>query len=422
MKNRIPIANCIDKLKFVLILFLLFAVSFEGISGEKEEIKRLEKEALNAKGDTLYSIKADLSRLYYRYDPQKTMDFAKEVLEYGIAEDKADLIEKAYVRIAIANYVFGKLDSAVYYSEKAILINETTANSEELEYALNLNSLIYSRKGDYLKAIEYGERTLTIRRERNDTVGVAGSLGNIAITYQKIGDYNKSAEYIYESLKIFESLKDTISVVGRMRSLFDLKIRLKLDQDALAILREAISLTKKVEYPLMLAELYSELSHYHRKDNALDSAIHYEDLAFGIYFKHKSILNIATSYLNYAKIYEKMQSLKEARPYYYKAKKLYEENSQIPNLNILLENLGLNYFESNMIDSAKYCFHTAYSSAKDIGQARVVQYTSRDLYGLYKSIKNYDKALMYHEVYTKYNDSLIGIESKQKISELDIQI
>ncbi len=414
--------NSINYLQKVLlaVLILLFT-SIKIYANEKTEIKRLEKEIEIAEGEHLYELKADLSRLYYRYDANKTYSLAKEVLSYAKPEHNSDLEEKAYVRIAIWHYLSGNSDSTLYYCDKALKTNELTNNIEEKEYALNLTSLLYNSIGNYQKAIEYGEQVLKLRRNRNDTIGVAGSLGNLAFTYKNVGNYEKTAEYLYESLDIFEKIGDTISIVGRLQSLYYLKERLKLQQDAFEVLTKAIGLSKKINYPMQLAELYSNLSGYYLNINEYDSALIYEQLALDMFIDLDIERSCAASYLQFANIYDKMGKYKKARSYYYKAMGIYKPMQAVPKLNILYENFGLNFSAENMNDSAEYYFLKAYNSAKKINQARVVQYTAKDLRTFYKKINNYKKSLEYFEIYTHYSDSISGGITKKQIAELDVK-
>ncbi len=394
-------------------------VNYIGISQNSAKIENLKAEIQASKGDKKYKYKSELARLYYRSKPHKTYSLGKEILNYALNNTNHSLEEKAYVRMGIGVYLLGKVDSAIYYCEKALNLNKITSNSEEKEFALNLISLANNRLGNYDDAISFGNEALQLRREKNDSMGIAASLGNLAPIYQNTGQYDKAAEYIYEAIEIYEAKMDTIGIVGRLLTMVQLMNRSGNDENEKEVISRALDLVGQTEFSFLKADVLSTMANYFITKEIYDSALIYENKALDIYKQMNNPESIATSYSNLARIHQGQNNFKLARLYYHKSIQIYNSSNLIPKINVAYESLGSNFLQTGILDSAEYYLLKAYNSGKTINQARIVQIASRDLYTLYKLKNNSKKALQYHEVFTHYQDSLAGVKSKERIAELE---
>jgi len=305
-------------LVFLLVSFLLF-------SQNKTEIENLEQQIASLSGKEKYEAICDLSRLYYRSQPQKTYALALEVLNYANKNDNPDLKEKAYVRMGIGVYLAGKTDSAIYYSRKALEFNPETQDAEEKEFAMNLLSLAYDKKGVFDQSIEYGETVLELRRERNDTTGVAAVLSNLAKIYMNTGQYEKSAACIDESITIYEAKKDTIGIAGRLLTMVQLMNRSGSDANEKATIQRALELINKVDYPFLKADILSTMANYFISVREYDSAFFYEQMALDYYERVSHQHSIALSYGNLARIEEGRNNDSKARHFFRKEMEIFQK-------------------------------------------------------------------------------------------------
>ncbi len=403
--------------RLLTLIFLLLSTLL--FSQNKTEIENLEEKIASLSGKEKYEALCDLSRLYYRSQPQKTYNLALEVLNYANKNDEPGLKEKAYVRMGIGVYLAGKTDSAIYYSRKALGFNPETRDAEEKEFAMNLLSLAYDQKGVFDKSIEYGEKVLELRRERHDTTGVAAVLGNLATIYMNTGQYEKCAACIDESISIYEAQKDTIGVAGRLLTMVQLMNRSGSDENEKATIQRALGLINKVDYPFMKADILSTMATYFISAREFDSAFFYERMALDYYEKVRHQHSIALSYGNLARIEEGRGNNVNARHFFRKEMEIFEKLNLEPQLNIVRINLGLNYLQNNLPDSAEVLLFAGYHSAKKIKQAQIIQHASKYLSILFKQKQLFEEALHYHEIYAHYQDSLAGVSSKSALAELE---
>ncbi|WP_041779193.1 histidine kinase dimerization/phosphoacceptor domain -containing protein [Belliella baltica] len=124
-------------------------------------------------------------------------------------QDRANQYE-----IAMLDYKFGKyhyhntsMDSAEYFSQKALQYFKSKDLGEETGMVLNQMGNIAFTQEDYKKAVDYYEQTAKYIKNEN-TESYAGFLFNIGYALNKEKAYSKALEYINKSLEIRKNLKN----------------------------------------------------------------------------------------------------------------------------------------------------------------------------------------------------------------------
>ena len=114
---------------------------------------------------------------------------AKDSLNIGVALAKAG-----------ATYFFqSQLDSAIRDAEGSLLYLQYQSPSDYAT-ALNLISYIFSKRNQYLKAIQYHIRALEIRKKLGNDNDIAKSYNSLGDFYVMQGNMAKAIEYYYASL------------------------------------------------------------------------------------------------------------------------------------------------------------------------------------------------------------------------------
>ncbi len=222
--------------------------------------------------------------------PEEAMELYREALKLRRrteATDRSGLIEPLS---GIGNVfsALGQYDSALVYTEKALMIIQETGRSGTVEEAALTNSLGYRMDylGRYKEAYAIYQRSLAQRRRliANGIKGVDLTvvLGNLGYVCDELGDYPQALLYHDSCLVLEERLYGrqhtataaTINNIGRVRS------RMGDDEGALANYREAMDIQLALLGPDHFAvgishnNIASKLDDLRRRDEALP---HYEN-------------------------------------------------------------------------------------------------------------------------------------------------
>ncbi len=107
-----------------------------------------------------------------------------------------------YNNVAICYGAVGKLDSARYFVEKAIVAAEVAQNFVSLANAHFILGTIYSDAGEDKLAIEQYEKALPYRAKVGDPVFMVSDLYTLSALYEKTGSYSKGLKTGLEALGI----------------------------------------------------------------------------------------------------------------------------------------------------------------------------------------------------------------------------
>jgi hypothetical protein len=408
-------------LKIVLVFIFLFLLDNPLYPQSRHQIDSLLKVLPGLDDEAAGQVKMDLARLYYMSRPDSTVLLSEEVLAYAEQNGNPVLKEKALVRLAIGSYVLGQLDTAIALATMASEMNNETLDTNELEFAYNLLSVIYKRKDDLPKALEYGYMTLDIRRQRGDSLSIAASLGNMSAVLMAVGDFEKATDFAYEAITIYEAKHDTIGIVGRLITLVHLMNRSGNDEHEYETLYRGLQLMENIDFPYMKADLIGSLSIYFISQNQWDSALFYEQKALDFYQKINNPESVGQSYSSLGSIYKQLGNNKLASSYYHKSIDLFRDNNYLSLLYEQYETIGRFHLDNNRLDSAEFYFQKAIDASMEKGQMQTVKYASKGLYLVYKKMGNSAAALKQLERYAHLNDSLSGEASRKKLLEFEVR-
>jgi len=214
-------------LKKLLVILIILTVSFQGVCQQETTVDSLLKmgnrkvelgrisEAVelfirarkvsdkNNNETEYFEASVSLANLYTLYS--RTAE-AKEIFAEINPKDLygAELNCQYYHRKAFFFNQTGKLDSAIYYSEKALdLANENNLKSAK-GTVLNELSNIYLRLGDYEKALEFADSSCELYEDQPRYY--ANAYFNKAVVFHKMENYDSSIVLLKDNLN---NIKDT---------------------------------------------------------------------------------------------------------------------------------------------------------------------------------------------------------------------
>ncbi|NQU84460.1 MAG: tetratricopeptide repeat-containing sensor histidine kinase [Mariniphaga sp.] len=263
------------------------------------------------------------------------------------------------------------------FSEAIVTLNKALELAEIDEYrpyvgwvCISIGNA-YEGLFSYQKAIYYYQRASQVLEETNITEGIALSASNIGNCYQELNELDKAEGYLNKGLQFRDSINDFVNWGYIKMYLAEIKINrgyyyearaeLKILEDfisknietsidanqileaqhllstifwftsdcegylnnkdeAVANLAKGISLSKKMNNFLNLANFYNLIGNIYLGEKEYDQALSFADSALALATNERSFIEEANSYLLYSNIYEESNNPNQAIQYYKKFK------------------------------------------------------------------------------------------------------
>lgn len=197
----------------------------------------------------------------------------------------------------------------------------------------------------------------------------------------KYRDFDKAFNYYQKGLNILEKQSDK-SGIDPTYDNYGVLLGMKKQWDsALYYHEKSLKIKKQLNDSTGIPFGYSHLANVYLNQNKFNKALIYLDSALVIRQKRQDIYGITDTYLYYGDLYFVKGDYEEAISYFEKGYKLALNNSYFP-----LKKYAIEYL-----------------------------YKSND------SLQNYKEALRYNLKYNTLKDSMLNVETNNKISELEIQ-
>ncbi len=264
------------------------------------------------------------------------------------------------------------------------------------------------------------EDNLEMAKNIGYKLGEAKALNRLSIIHYLLGDYDKSTEYNIQAIKIFEGEKkyeDLADAYGELGYQMKRRDLIKADEYMQKALQ--ISESHKID-KVILAKLYDNYGVIKELEGKIDSALIFYNKSFKIKQQLKDTVGIPFSLNKIANAKALQRKFNEAYFYLRISDKYREKETsdygRADNLTYRADFLSM----ENKIDSAIVIYDSALDLSLKNGYTFLVLYIYQQLSDLLSKKQDFYNALQYFKKYTTYKDSLLNIETNQKIAELEI--
>lgn len=279
---------------------------------------------------------------------------------------------------AVYFYFIGDYDSALIILDEKVIENLHAGNKQEYANILNLQSYIFTKKGNYIEALENRYEVLNIRIELGDE-------NEIAKSYNALGDFYKQQRNYYKALnnyiKSYETSKKSSNLKG-----------------------EGISLSN-------IAEIYFGLTQY-------EKSLEYHLKAIEVKNKIRSNKEIGISYKGLGKVYSTLQQYDSALFYFVKALSIFEKTANKPLYGENIFEIGTAKYHQKQYDSAEYYFSISEQVGNEIGNNDLLLKTYNAQSKLFLTINEAEKLKYSYNNYIQLADSLKITKNLSNILEL----
>ena len=288
-------------------------------------------------------------------------------------EDTARL--DAIYHFAWQKHLFTNPDSAYFFAEQmlsfAVEKNERIYESD----ALRLIGVTYLIKGVYVEASDYYHQALNIRVELGDQKRIAASLNDIAGVYQNQGDLETALDYYRKSLAIFTEIQDKSG----------------------------------------LARCYNNIASVYDSQGQKDSLLIYFNRSYELNLELEKTMGAAINLMNIGSVYMSQEVYDTAIIYGEKAHQMMLETERKEGIANSLNFLGSVYFNQSKIKEGVPYFEKALDLSKEVGSVLEERQSTFFLHKSYKTLGNYQKALLMHERHVVLVDSMRNKDAANEV-------
>lgn len=330
------------------------------------------------------------------------------------------------------NYLF-TLNTYAYYHWSSspdsviLLSNKGYALSEKANYRFGIITALtnlgtgYFEKGDYFEAIRIEKEGVDRATKLGDPVSVAVLYQNMSMAYTGLGKYADAMEVTLKALAIAEKNSD-------LRKVGDNYINLALifaDQgnfdEAFKYFEKCIELNKQLKDEDQLIWIYLNMGFIHAERKNYDQAESFFNESIDLSQKLGSWAGLSNGKSALGSLLVSINKPNQALNHFLEAKKIQEGIGNKADMGNLLYNMALCYSALGQYDAALFNAEESFNLAIETANLSMKRDAQSVLSDIYKKQHQFEKALMHHELFKAYSDSLTNEASDNKVVRLEEQ-
>ncbi|MDP5229947.1 MAG: tetratricopeptide repeat protein [Cellulophaga sp.] len=232
-----------------LLIFFLALISFFTIDAQQKVLDSLYTVSKEQKGKPLVLTFNEISWHYRNIQVDSALLYARKALNEAKDENDKSLKASVYNSIASAHQAFGVYDSANYYHQKSLSINNLLGDSTAIANTFNNLGIVNDELGNFETSLQYYFKALKLyENQKKDSDLVPMVLSNIGIVYKKQGEYYKVLDYYQQALASYKKSNNLFGITVTTGNIGSVLLRLKKFNETITHSENALEGYKKLGY------------------------------------------------------------------------------------------------------------------------------------------------------------------------------
>lgn len=309
-------------------------------------------------------------------------------------------------------------DSAIVYSEKAILLaHQLSFKTGEAE-ALTLKGQALAFAGDFKKALSIHFESLKIRQVIGDSSGLAQGYNSIGGCYYDQGNLSEGMSYYLKAMRIYEGIKDEAKVAIILNNMGRIYEDMKQYDKSLECHFKALEMRKKIGDKYRIGASLTNIGNVYFYKEDYKTSLEYHLAALNIREESQDKRGLAISNLNVGNIFSVLKDYPKAISHLEKALKIGEEIKAKDQIAAATNGLGETYRKlKNYTKAIKYS-ELSFKFAEESGSKKDMKWALLNLSDTYNEAGDPAKAFGYYKQAVVLKDSILNEESAKQINEL----
>jgi len=356
----------------------------------------------------------DIAQHYRQLDMDSALSYSKKALAASFKLKNKKWVVKSYITLGITFGYMGNFEQAIDCFLKANLLTPPT---ERMSIGENYNRLGMCYKGmtEYEKAENSFHQYLNIALQEKDTLNIIQAHLNLGVLFGIQGKTSSALNNFNESLKLAELRNDSMNIANVQHNFSNLYIMVKEYQKALEYGLSALAIIKQTDQNITIIQLENTVGSAYTEMNKSDSALLHLRKGEILAQKIKLDDELYRIYTNMGIVFTRINEPDSAL-YYFNKSLAINDLYQDPSGSVYnYSNMAELYSRLNQPDETVFYAEKAMAIAEDLGILPVISANASSLYDAYKKKGDYAKALHYHEMFKKYEDSVRSENSLRAI-------
>lgn len=326
------------------------------------------------------------------------------------------------------NFLSNDIEKAMFYAKKELELAKKNDNKKEIAQANSDIGNVFNRMASFDSTLHYYNIALKIRQSLNDKIKSAGIYSNIATVYTRQSKFKEALDLNFKSLKLYEQIGDSANQANILGNIGILYYNLEQNKSANEFFIKGLRIARLCHKQLIEANILIELGGIkfeqgvkndiivNRKE--LDSALLYFENANTILTEYNAIYNLAVVNNNIGRIYVQLKDYEKATQYYNQGL-IYRQQMNDD------YGIGLSYLNLGKISKLKKLYPNSidfYKKAATIFLEIKSYVDLKQVYGemsvAYEDMKDYHNAMIFHQLYAQYSDSVYTSENAKQMAEM----
>ncbi|MBN2272772.1 MAG: tetratricopeptide repeat protein [Bacteroidales bacterium] len=375
-------------MRWFFITVVLFGFLLQGSAADRHDVSQLHKKLKTVSNESeKISIQLELSEKLEADSTHAALRYALTAKELAEKSSNEVYLAFALVKAGNALLMLNEFGESKVTLEKSLNILKKLIAKEPNRSDVNTNlaqayyglALADYYLGQYEQSVIYYQDALRKYTAFNDQQTIANIYQNMGLVHSDLGNFDLSLEYYFTSLDINKKLNNKTNIAG---------------------------LTQNIG-----------LFYLHNKD--YEKATSYINESLETYKEIDDKEGIASSFSNIGLIFQEEGEYARALEYFKDAYNTFAEIGYIPGIITTIHNIGTAYSDLEQYRTALSYYQRSLKMADSIGFTDMMLTNYEAISNMYARSNDYKKALEYQTAYYHLKDSVLSVDSRNKIAELE---
>ncbi|MEM6515156.1 MAG: tetratricopeptide repeat protein [Bacteroidota bacterium] len=277
--------------------------------------------------------------------------------------------------------------------------------------------IVYRDLGKYQEALELS-KTAVIAKE---TLVRASALINVGVCHRNLANYDEAISNYLKALKIYEAINNERQMAVNYNAIGLVYSYNSMGKKALQYHKKAKDIFSKLDNKKGLSEVYNNIAIIYANDGRLEQALNNFQYSLEIETELGDKKGMAESVNNVGAVYYYMNEIDSALVYFERSVSIEKSIGNKAGVAASYNNIADVLLESNRLQAAKTFIDSAMYFSEDSKVAVDIE-TALFNYSKYFELNNNNKqALAYYKRMSLFRDSILNLETNQKIAQLEIE-
>lgn len=268
----------------------------------------------------------DQAQKYLYNNPKQASYYAAQASALFPEDEPSEVRAQAMILYCQAEQLLGNFDLSIknlYDTQKYI----HPTNKKQMAQLCSLMGRVYSKLGDYNKAIELNDKATSIFKSTGDSTSVAGCYNERGVMHHFMSEFTVAERFFQRALAINRAQRNLKEIATNLNNLCLYRGN---TEEKLSFIQEAITINKNLDAQWSLGENYNNMGkqYYYGKQysNALEALRKAYEYAHNIGARELICDNYEYSSMVYAAIGDYAQAYKYLDKRYHLGKELQSSN------------------------------------------------------------------------------------------------